>query len=192
MGPGGGRARVAYVSSMPHFAVSAIGRDQPGIVAAIAEGLLEIDGNVEDSRMTILGGHFAVMLLVSTDESRDAAAVELALAAARERLKLGALSVSAVGQAGEVRPSPDHVITVYGSDHPGIVHSVSAELAAAGVNITDLQTRLAGAAEAPIYVMMLEVELGALDHDAVRSRLRDVAERASVEVEMRALDAEAL
>lgn len=102
--------------------MSAIGRDRAGIVAAITEGLLEIDANVEDSRITILGGHFAVMLLVATGDGREREDVEAALSVPGERLGLEALSVSEVGDASEVHPSPDHVITVYGSDHPGIVH----------------------------------------------------------------------
>jgi len=160
-------------------------------VAAIAEGLLAVDGNVEDSRMTILGGHFAVMLIVSTPEDRDAAAVEAALEPAAESLDLVALSVSEVARE-EAGGAPDHVITVYGSDHPGIVHAVSAELADAEVNITDLQTRLAGSSEAPIYVLMLEVGLGSADAGELRARLDRVAAAAAVEVELRELDAEAL
>lgn len=177
---------------MGHFAVSAIGRDQPGIVAAIAEGLLGIDANVEDSRMTILGGNFAVMLLVATGGDHDAAAVEAALAGARERLGLAALSVSEVDGGHSVLPAADHVITVYGSDHPGIVHAISSELAATGVNITDLQTKLAGAEGSPIYVMVLEVDLGDSAADEIAARLRSVAELAAVEVEIRPLEAEAL
>jgi len=173
------------------FAVSGIGRDRPGIVAGIAAGLLGLDANVEDSRMTILGGHFAVMLIVSAPAGCSRADVEAALAPAREELGLEALSVNEVGSAGTGRAA-DHVISVYGSDHPGIVHAVSAELAAAGVNITDLQTRLGGSAAAPIYVMMLEADLAGTDPDELRARLARVAAGASVEVELRPLDAEAL
>ena len=47
------------------FAMSAIGRDRPGIVADLAELIYECDCNLEDSRMTILGSEFAVLLLLS-------------------------------------------------------------------------------------------------------------------------------
>ncbi len=46
-----------YLRRVSQFAVSAVGRDRPGIVAAITAGLLGVDGNVEDSRMTNLGGY---------------------------------------------------------------------------------------------------------------------------------------
>ena len=173
------------------FAVSSIGRDRPGIVAAIAGALLGIDANIEDSRMAILGGHFAVMLIVSAPEGSDREAVAAALAPAREELGLEALTVSEVHPADAGRAA-DHVITVYGSDHPGIVHAISAELATAGVNITDLQTRVGGGPDAPIYVMLLEVDLGGTDGDELRRRLGEVAAGAGVEVELRPLDSEAL
>jgi glycine cleavage system transcriptional repressor len=44
------------------FALSAIGRDRPGIVADLAELIYECDCNLEDSSMTILGSEFAVLL----------------------------------------------------------------------------------------------------------------------------------
>src|SRR5512144_2241422 len=47
------------------FAISAIGRDRPGIVADLAELIYECDCNLEDSRMTVLGSEFAVLLLCS-------------------------------------------------------------------------------------------------------------------------------
>ena len=46
------------------FALSAIGRDRPGIVADLAELIYECDCNLEDSSMTILGSEFAVLLLL--------------------------------------------------------------------------------------------------------------------------------
>lgn len=176
---------------MGHFAVSAIGRDRPGIVAAISEGLLAVEGNVEDSRMSNLGGNFAVMLLVSTPPTHDLGAVEAALAGAEEHLGLDALTVSEV-LGGGAQVKPDHVITAYGSDHPGIVHAISSGLATAGVNIVDLQTSLGGAGDSPIYMMVLEVVVGDTDTDALTKQLREVASRTDVEVEIRPLDSEAL
>jgi glycine cleavage system transcriptional repressor len=51
---------------MRHFAVTAIGADRPGIVAAVSNVLLDHEGNIEDSQMTILCGRFTMMLIVST------------------------------------------------------------------------------------------------------------------------------
>ena len=48
------------------FILSAIGKDRPGLVADLARLVFEADANLEDSRMTILGTDFAVILLCSS------------------------------------------------------------------------------------------------------------------------------
>src|SRR5512144_1752077 len=50
------------------FALSAIGRDRPGIVADLAELIYECDCNLEDSSMTLLGSEFAVLLLLTGED----------------------------------------------------------------------------------------------------------------------------
>lgn len=177
---------------MTHFAVSAVGRDRPGIVAGITSALLDLEGNVEDSRMTILRGRFAVMLIVSVPGEGQGPELERRLEPVRERLALDSLTVSEVAETAAAGASPSHVITVYGADHPGIVHAVSAALAEHEVNITDLQTKLAGSGASPLYVMMLEVELGDVDPATLERALADVGESADVEVSIRELESEAL
>src|SRR3990172_2252368 len=54
------------------FILSAIGTDRPGLVAELAQLIYDCDANLEDSRMTILGSDFAVILLCSSG-TRDAA-----------------------------------------------------------------------------------------------------------------------
>lgn len=51
------------------------------------------------------------------------------------------------------------MISVYGSDHLGIVSSVSGLLAERKINITDLNTRVVGSKDQPVYVMVMEGDL---------------------------------
>ena len=176
---------------MPEFAVTAIGQDRPGIVAAVSGALLELDGNVEDSQMSILRGHFAVMLVVHVPEGVDQAELAERLGEVRDELALEALTVAPVGAGAEpVRAS--HVVSVYGADSKGIVHSISAALAGLGVDITDLETRLAGTPEAPLYVMMIEIALGAAGVEEVEAALNDAASTIGVEVSLSQLADDAL
>ena len=169
---------------MPEFAVTAIGQDRPGIVAAISGALFELGGNIEDSQMSILGGHFAVMLIVSTPASvsRDQLATELG--AVRERLGLEAITFNDLDELPPEASTPSHVLSVYGSDHPGIVHSVTAALAERGVNITDLETRITGGDE-PVYAMIMEIALGNATAAAIEDALREVGGRHGLEVSLR-------
>ena len=49
--------------------ITAIGEDRPGIVNELSEILLKANLNIEDSRMSVLGGEFVVILLVTGNES---------------------------------------------------------------------------------------------------------------------------
>lgn len=48
-----------------YLVMTAIGPDRPGIVEQLSHYIVQSDGNVEDSRMAVLGGEFAAVLLVS-------------------------------------------------------------------------------------------------------------------------------
>jgi glycine cleavage system transcriptional repressor len=141
-----------------NLAVTAIGRDRPGIVAAITGALLDFEGNVDDSQMSILHGQFAVMLIVSVPGDADLEAISAKLGEVGREFDLGGITVSPVSELDR-GAGPTHVLTVYGADRPGIVHDVAALLADHEVNITDLRTRRTGDDEAPLYTMMMEVSV---------------------------------
>jgi glycine cleavage system transcriptional repressor len=66
------------------------------------------------------------------------------------------------GQAAARKPAsttPTYMLSVYGADHPGIVARVARTVADHGGNITVMNTRVVGAADKPVYVMVLEIKL---------------------------------
>ena len=168
---------------MPSFALAAIGRDRPGIVAAVAEVLYEQGCNVEDSSMTLLRGNFSIMLVLRSAPDTTATSLAAALRPACERMGL-TYDVLDVGDTAGV-PHPTHVLTVYGADRPGILYRVTELLASTGVNITDLNSRLVGA-ETPVYALMLELSLPPSLEDAdLERRLADVAAQIGVDLTLR-------
>jgi glycine cleavage system transcriptional repressor len=179
---------------MPQLALSAIGRDRPGIVAAVTEALLRHGANVEDSRMAILRGHFTMMLVLSVPDGADVERMRADLDAAASRLELEALALSPVEPLAQPAPEPTHMVTVYGVDHPGIVHRASRTLADLDVSITDLQTRLVEEGGEPsLYALLMEVALPAgLDPDAVGAALDEAGAREDVEVSLRELERDEL
>lgn len=179
---------------MGQYAVAVVGRDRPGIAAALAQALLAANANIEDSRMSILGGQFAVMMLVTVPEGADIARLRGDLDGVREGLGLDSATLSEVEDASaSARPEPTHVLTVYGADHPGIVASVCDALAARAVNIDDLATRVVGAAEQPVYTMICELTLpDGLAPDDLSGALGEVAAAQGVEVVLRELERDIL
>ena len=175
---------------MPHFALSAIGRDRPGIVAAVTGTLLQQGFNVEDSEMTILRGHFTMTLIVSGLDEADPERLRGDLERIRDRLELDAVSLNDVTEVDpEAESVASHVVTVYGADHPGIVHAVSAALAGADVNITDLETRLIDQQEGEaIYALIVEVALPeAVEPTDLKELLEQVGREQAVEVSVQPL-----
>ncbi|HVM39182.1 MAG TPA: ACT domain-containing protein [Acidimicrobiia bacterium] len=179
---------------MPEYAAWALGVDQPGIVAAVTGALYEQGCNLEDTSMTILSGHFAIMLMVRAPDDVSAEGLEAALRRAGEPLSLtvAVRPVEAGGQ-GEADGDDRHIVAVYGADRPGIVHRVSTLLAERGVNITDLTTRVIGPAADPVYAMHLEVVLpGEIDADTLAGELAAVGEELGVDTSIHPVDLDVL
>lgn len=171
-------------------AVTAVGADRPGIAAAVAKVLFTHGGNIEDSRMAILGGHFAMMLIVELPAGGDPAALESALGPAAGALDL----IVAVRPVAEATPEhaagAPYVVTVYGADRPGIVFRVSEALAASGVNITDLATRIVEGPQ-PVYAMIMEATVPAgADPAAVEADLKAIGGELDVDVSFHPLEEE--
>ena len=172
---------------MRHLALSALGQDRPGIVAAVTAALLRHALNIEDSQMTILRGHFTMVLVVSGSDSLDVAELRRDLEDVARELGLEALSLAEVAEAGGAHPEPTHIITVYGADHPGIVHAAARAVADGGGNITDLNTRLTEEGGSALYVLMMEVA-APTRVDALREALAAVRRAEGVEVTLRELE----
>ena len=121
-------------------AVTVLGDDRPGIVADVTSALAGLGCNLEDSTMTLLRGHFAMVVLVRSERSLDEVSASL-----RSLTQTGELAV-------DVRPLPEHgdagvpgtafTLHVHGADRPGIVAAMTNVVARHGGNIVDLGTRL--------------------------------------------------
>jgi glycine cleavage system transcriptional repressor len=134
---------------MTQLAITVIGPDRPGIIADVTEALVGTGVNLEDSTMTLLRGHFAMVIVCSGPFEE----VKAALEPLRGEL---VITVRQVGPEHEHAPiGPSYLLSVHGADRPGIVAAVTRMIASAGGTITDLSTRLSG----ELYVLTAEVEL---------------------------------
>ncbi len=179
---------------MHHFALTIIGRDRPGIVSQVTEILFRLGCNIADSSCTILGGQFAMILIIS----HPAYSSRESFGDAFLPLEESGLSVflRTLKPGGELHPEMRGeicMISVYGSDKPGIVYQVTRELGERRVNITDLNTKLVGSEQRPVYVMMLEAvlpeELSPEDLKAIMAQLQqslqvDISVRSITPVEL--------
>lgn len=169
--------------------MAAIGRDRPGIVAAVTKVLFEQGCNLADCSMTVLSGQFAMIMLLDAPDHCSVGDLDRALAPAGEALGLSML-VSAAGAGSTKAPQRPYVLSVYGADHPGIVYRVAAELAARKVNVTDLMSRVIGDG---VYTVVLDVDLPAgLDAEGLHLDLRAIAAEVGVELSFRQAEIDSL
>jgi len=168
-------------------AITVIGHDRPGIIAEATGALSRLGLNLEDSTMTLLRGHFTMVLLCEGDVSARRIEDVLEFLAADGTLSVSAREVPQE-QAGEPVATP-YVVTVHGADRPGIVSAVASRLADVGGNITDLNSRLASG----LYILGAEVDLPAgTDVKALEESLRRTAEELGVGATLRPVESDDL
>jgi len=178
---------------MAHFAVSAVGADRPGIVAAVTAVFLEHGCNLEDSSMSILRGHFAMMLLVNAPDGVTEEQLEAALTDPAARFDL-VVAVRRIDDRVPTSPAGEQWnLAVYGADRPGIVHRITQLLADNDINIVDLTTHVIGEPDQPVYAMLVDLTLppGA-DAELLTRRLTHLADDLGVDCSLHRVEADVL
>ncbi len=148
-----------------------VGEDRPGIVASVTTLLYKGGCNLGETSMLRLGGLFTIMMMVSGAESDKA--LQTVISPAVKKFKLRA-HVDKAGARLHAHKIPNVQITIYGADRAGIVADTVATLSDSGLDILDLNSDVAGSAEKPVYVLMI-------DGDATQGLERLEASLASLE-----------
>ena len=139
---------------MPNwYMLTLVGKDQPGIVAKVTTVLYEAGCNLGETSMIRLGNSFTVMMMVDSREGEAGLRAELQPVV--DDLGL-VLHIDSIEAGLHQRPVPDVCILVHGADRAGIVSQVTSRAAAAGLNIVDLESDVAGTDDNPIYVLQIQ------------------------------------
>lgn len=174
---------------MQHFALTIIGRDRPGIVSQVTGILYDLGCNIADSSCSILGGQFAMILIIAHPDYVD----RVSFGDAFLPLEESGLSVflRVLKPGGEIRPDIEGdicMVSVYGSDKAGIVYHVAKALGDKQVNITDLNTKLVGSQDNPVYVLILEASLpGDVTEDDIDTWMAPLREELQVDISVRTI-----
>lgn len=153
-----------------HLVLSALGQDRPGIVDKLSKAIFDHECSIADSRMTVLGGTFAILLMVEGPWDKLARLEDQVKELQKE------LGLTIISQRTERRvPSGNllpYGVDVVSLDHPGIVHSLASFFSQRGINIEDMSTSCYAAAHtgAPMYSVHMSVGIPSRIHIAT---LRD-------------------
>ena len=144
-----------------HLAVTAVGTDRPGIVNALSKTISDCGCSIEDSRMSILGDEFALILLLSGPWNAIAK-VESALLKTADDLELRLFTK----RTEQRQPQPDllsYHIEALALDQPGLVHRVTDFFSTRQINIESLNTSAYNAAHTgtPMFAMSLTINVPA-------------------------------
>jgi glycine cleavage system regulatory protein len=168
---------------MIDLVLTLIGPDHPGIVDSVSEVVAAHGGNWLESRMAHLAGKFAGVLCVEVADEQ-AAALEEALG----NLEVKGLKVIVERSAPVEAPRQDAMeVELLGVDRPGLVHEISALLAAHRINVEELATDRPAAAHSGDRMFHAQIRViipETVDVTAVRQGLERLAGDLMVEIRL--------
>ncbi len=162
--------------------ISAIGEDRPGIVNELSRLISETGCSIEDSRMTVLGGDFAIILLVE-GRWNELAKLETGLPISGRKLGLAvnAKRTTPTPQEGNLLPYNVEVVSI---DHPGIVHQLANFFSSREINIRDMATTTYAAAHTgtPMFQVQMTIDVSASLHIArLREEFMDLCDQLNLD-----------
>lgn len=167
-----------------YVVVTSMGTDRPGIVEDISGWILEQGGNIENSRMSRLGGEFATLILVS-----GGAELHSKLSASSEsfssKYKLAVFTKPVSGTP----PMPETTVLRYqlratSLDHPGILHLAAQLLRQQSISIVSASTQTSPApfTGAPVFQFHMELDIPASVTIAqLRTQLEELGSRDNID-----------
>jgi glycine cleavage system transcriptional repressor len=168
-----------------YMVFSLLGPDRAGLVDRISEAITGAKGNLEDSRMAVLGGEFAMHILC-TIEAGGASALEGAVHLAAQELGLLTLAKKTTARPCQDGTMP-LAIKVRGMDHEGIVHEVTHYLGEQGITVEFLDTQVAHAPHSGIPLFSMNMKIlapSSVSLASLRKSLELVGDRLNVDVDV--------
>ncbi|NNJ97805.1 MAG: glycine cleavage system protein R [Gammaproteobacteria bacterium] len=169
--------------------ITALGDDRPGIVDELSNALFKHKLNIEDSRMSVLGGEFAVLLLVGGPEQAiddfiaDVAGLEESL-----NMKI---MVKLTRSAAKHSTMVTYTVKVVAMDNPGIVHNLASFFSSRQINIVDLNTERYAAAHTatPMFAVNMNISVPAeIPLNQLREEFINMCDELNLDASMSSLD----
>ncbi len=121
-----------------YLVITASGEDKVGLVDRLSGKITESGCNIEESRMAVLGGQFALIMLLSGPWNA-LSKIEAQMGALGDQLGLSIIH-KRTRKRELTQPTIPYEVDVVAMDHPGIVRNLAAFFSRNGINIEELQT----------------------------------------------------
>jgi glycine cleavage system transcriptional repressor len=168
-----------------HLILTAVGPDRVGLVEKIAQFIARHGCNIEDSKMAVFCGEFAVIILIS-GEARSLAEISSNY---REIETETGLSVTIKAPAAKKTAEffLPYKLTASCMDHPGIVYKITGALSSLGVNIQSMATQTYSAPVSGAPLFQLDAELAVPPRVSItelRERLDQLQREENIDIEL--------
>ncbi|MEM7116432.1 MAG: ACT domain-containing protein [Chloroflexota bacterium] len=169
-----------------NLVMTVTGNDRVGIVEEVTKLILAYDGNVDASRMSRLGGEFAMLVLVSVPSDKFKGLRQ----GVRDLRQLGfkvTTRETERGYSAKYAGWVPYQVKVTGADHEGIIHDLTRYLAQEGINIEMMDTGMVPApmSGTPLFTMTAVVLVPPkLTFTEWRDDLEEVADKLNVDTEV--------
>jgi glycine cleavage system transcriptional repressor len=168
-----------------HLILTAVGPDQVGLVEKISEFIARYGGNIEDSKMAVFCGEFALILLISGD---GGGLFKIANHYRDLEVETGlAISIKTPSSRKPAEAFLPYALTASCMDHPGIVYQISGILSSFGINIESLETKTYAApvSGAPIFRLEAQISLPTkVNLNSLRARFAEVQKEENIDIEL--------
>ena len=171
------------------FVLTMTGPDKIGFVEEVTGLVLQHGGNVETSRMSRLGGEFAVLMLVALPSGHfsDLESGLGQLAARGYKVTTTPVEQSYAEAHSGWLP---YRLEVHGADHEGIIHEIARHLSEQGINIegVDSECTPAPTSGVPLFAMMARIIVPpVLVEREWQTGLHEIGERLNLDIMVAAL-----
>ncbi len=165
-----------------HLVISALGKDRPGILSELSKAIMDSACTILDSRMTMLGGEFAGILLVSGNWS-SVAKLEDALNGLQESLGLMLTARRTEPPAPQTRLLP-YVVEIATVEQPGIVYRLADFFTSRNIGIQELYTGCYSTphSDTPLFSLTMTVNISTDLHIAsLREQFMDFCDELNLD-----------
>lgn len=167
-----------------HLILTAVGPDQVGLVERLSSFIARHNCNIEDSKMAVFCGEFAVIILIS-GASSDLLKIANAYREleAQTGLTLSIKTPSIRKSAASLLP---YKLSASCMDHPGVVHKISRVLSAMGINIESMETKTYAAPVSGTPIFRLEATVAVpvtTDFALLRERFSEIQREENIDIE---------
>jgi glycine cleavage system transcriptional repressor len=170
-----------------HLILTATGPDKVGLVQKLSKFISGRGCNIEDSKMAVFCGEFAIILLISGD-TRSLAMISQHHGQIEKESGLS-ISIKTPSTHNSSEFFLPYRLVASCMDHPGIVYQISGVLSGMGINIQSLETKTYSAPVSGTPLFQLEAHINVPSQTSINDvwqRLDELQRESSIDIELTA------